>query len=194
MCETRYNPMCETQYSIVLDVETTGFMCKSKPCRIVSICWEVVDDEQKMVTTMKYFHIKPIDFIIPQAAINIHGITNEYVRLHGEPIEFVFAEFTKDIIKYSPKTIVAHNIIFDLSVIHSELKRLQCKGIGTVKMLKNMKQYCTMKEGKSKLGLMKLPKLCDLYERLLSKKMENMHDACADTAACRECYLKIKEM
>jgi DNA polymerase-3 subunit epsilon len=180
-------------FSIVLDVETTGFMRKNNPCHIVSICWEIVDDEQNSVTTMKHYHIKPDNFVIPQAAINIHGITNEYVRLHGEPIEFVFAQLSKDIQKYNPETIVAHNITFDLSVIHAELIRLQGKGISIIKMLKQMKQYCTMKEGKSKLALDKWPKLCDLYESLLSKKMVNMHDACADTAACRECYLKMKE-
>jgi DNA polymerase III epsilon subunit-like protein len=184
----------EVKFSLVLDVETTGFMRKNNPCRTVSICWEIVDNSKKCVSTMKNYYIKPDNFTIPQSAINIHGITNEFAHAQGEPIAFVFAMLAKDMNQYKPKTVVAHNISFDMSVILSELTRLQGKGIATMTALKNMKQYCTMHQGKIKLGLAKKPKLCDLYERLLSKKMTNMHDARADTAACRECYLKIEEI
>lgn len=169
---------------IVFDTETTGL---SKKCRLVSICWEIL--ESSVVVCRQHYFIKPDNFVIPYAAVRIHGITTEMADRKGKSIQYVMSQLAEDIHRYDPTVLVAHNISFDCSVVLEELKRLQRGNV--VHAFNTMERFCTMRVAKKKLQLPKNPKLCELYKILTKKDMVGMHDAEADVMACRECYLEL---
>lgn len=185
------------QYGIVFDVETTGLPrggdwknnMHFNTCRLVSIGWEVIDMGKKEVLEKKHFYAKPKNFVIPENARNIHGISTEMARNLGENIEKILQHFISDIIKYNVDTIIAHNINFDMNVLCNELNRLGF--LRTLNRIRRLEKVCTMKVGRQKMKLKKNPKLCDLYTMLTSKTMEKQHAADADTRACTECFFNL---
>ncbi len=182
---------------IVFDVETTGFPrghdWKKKEnyqsCRMVSIAWEVVDINEKKVVDKKHYYIKPRGFVIPQKAIDIHGITNEKAKELGKNIEFIMSDFFNDVKKHNVTKIIAHNINFDINVLFSEL--YQIGFMKTLYTVKTLTPICTMREGKKHLNLKRNPKLCDLFHLLTQKDMDVQHSADADTRACTECAFNL---
>lgn len=104
---------------IIFDTETTG-LSPSEGHRIIEIgCLEIAD----LVPTGNHFqvYINP-ERVVPDEAIRIHGITNEYladkpVFAHPAVVD-AFLEFVGD------RPLVAHNADFDKGFINAELARL----------------------------------------------------------------------
>ena len=102
---------------IVLDTETTGLEV-SQGHRIIEIgCVEVVNRK----LTGQHFHryLNP-ERDIDEGAIEVHGITNEY--LLDKPLFKEVAEEFLDFIKGSE--LIIHNAPFDVGFINNELKLL----------------------------------------------------------------------
>jgi DNA polymerase III epsilon subunit-like protein len=53
------------------------------------------------------------------------------------------------------------------------------------------RELCQLKKAN---GTLKLPKLAELHIKLFGKNFTNAHDALADTVACMNCFLKIKNI
>ncbi len=113
-----------TNRLVVLDTETTG-LNPQEGHRIIEIgCVELVNRR----LTGKRFHayINP-ERIIDAGAIEVHGITNQF--LDDKP---VFAEVVKDFIAFiQGAELVIHNAPFDVGFINYEFSRLN-DGTGTV--------------------------------------------------------------
>ncbi|MEE4244163.1 MAG: DNA polymerase III subunit epsilon [Kangiellaceae bacterium] len=115
---------------IVLDTETTGLE-PSQGHKIIEIgCVELIDRK----LTGRHFHVylQP-DREIDQGAIDVHGITNEFLsdkpRFHDVVDDFL--AFVKD------SELVIHNAPFDIGFLDWELKCLNgSKG--------DMSDYCTV--------------------------------------------------
>lgn len=103
---------------IVLDTETTGLE-PSQGHRIIEIgCVELVNRR----LTGRHFHqyLQP-DREIDEAAIEVHGITNEYLK--DKPH---FAEIAADYLDFiRGAELIIHNAPFDVGFINSEIKRLE---------------------------------------------------------------------
>ena len=153
--------------------------------RIVSISWIVT--QQHQVVTQAYFVIKPDGFLIPQESTNIHGITTEHANEKGVEISVVFSHL-KDILPMC-STMVAHNVLFDINVLKSELFRYNEASL--LSTIDSMKAVCTMKKGKHVLNMKSYPKLSVLYKALYDEEMQNAHDAQYDTYYCYKCYIKM---
>jgi len=173
---------------IAFDTETTGL---SKNDHIVSICW-IVYKKGEEIDRQSYI-IKPLDYIIPQVTINIHGITNEMANTEGVDILGVLHMFNESL--GMSDIAIGHNLSFDMRMIAQEMVRYSC--------LQNIikSQSCTMKMGKpitniksfNKNGrpFVKSPKLIELYIYLFGEEFDGQHNSTADTIACARCYFKM---
>ncbi|MCP3669686.1 MAG: DNA polymerase III subunit epsilon [Gammaproteobacteria bacterium] len=102
---------------IVLDTETTGLEPKQGH-RIIEIgCVELV--ERRLTGNVFHQYLQP-DREIDTAAVEIHGITNEF--LEDKPR---FCDIAQDFMDYvSGAELIIHNAPFDVGFINSELLRL----------------------------------------------------------------------
>lgn len=106
----------ETQL-VVLDVETTGFR-PDEGHEIVELAAQKILRDQ----VLEEFHAlvrasRPLD---PEV-IRIHGITDELLALEGKAPQDVFPAFVTFI---GGRTLVGHNIAFDLGFLNAHLMRL----------------------------------------------------------------------
>ena len=176
---------------IVFDVETTGIPTKRNAsfrelsvydnARIVSIAWIVLDGNSRI--DQQYHIIKPNKFIIPEGAIKVHGITNEFAHQVGISIEKCIRYIREVFAKYNIVRFVAHNVSFDFNVILSELHRYG-NAHDMISRFFRTERYCTMKAGREYMQIKKFPRLSDLYVNLTQKTFEGAHNAAADAEAC----------
>jgi len=99
---------------IVLDTETTGLE-PSEGHRIIEIgCVELV--ERRLTRNNFHQYLQP-DREIDQGAVNVHGITNEFLR--DKPR---FADVAEDFIAYiQGAELIIHNASFDVGFLDNEL-------------------------------------------------------------------------
>ena len=186
---------------LFLDTETTGLPknqysnALESPGNwpdIVSVSWSVYNNRQHEF--IRYFIIKPHDWIIPQESTNIHGITHEYANEHGASLGYVLEELSKDLSESD--IVVAHNMQFDKNVLFASYKwRL------------NMNPWhfwpkdeiCTMLLSENELKLpskfpkptklYKSPSLKELYEKTFMEKMpQGAHNSKQDVECLSAIY------
>lgn len=102
---------------IVLDTETTG-LDPSQGHRVIEIgCVEVVD--RKLTGNHYHVYINP-QRVVPEDAIAVHGITNEF--LADKP---VFADIAASFFEFvQGAELVIHNAPFDMGFLNHELRVL----------------------------------------------------------------------
>jgi DNA polymerase-3 subunit epsilon len=101
---------------VVLDTETTGLDPKNH--RIIEIgCVEMMD--RRLTGNDYHQYIQP-DRLIEEAAIEVHGITNEF--LENKPH---FAEIADTLVDYlKDAEVIIHNAPFDVGFLDAEFGRL----------------------------------------------------------------------
>lgn len=187
-------------YCVVLDVETTGLI-KDKKLRpsqksiqekndnfpyVVEISWAILSRNKELIKDGHYLINPGID--IPQAAINVHGITNDKAKSEGIGIKEVLEEFSKDV--QQCKAIVGHNIMFDKYVLEAE-----CIRNGLKKPFINKNVYCTMKMGKTVMSQGKPPKLDELCIHLFGNGIRphlKSHSSLYDSFFTAHCFFLMK--
>jgi DNA polymerase III epsilon subunit-like protein len=126
-----------------------------------------------------------MDFVIPPEATAIHGITNQEACASGYAIADVVAAMRADLL--ACKCLVAHNISFDFGVVLYELYRIRERGM--INHMFGCERLCTMRLGKERLGLKKMPRLGELYAALFDGRvLEGAHNAAVDTDCCVQCF------
>lgn len=173
---------------LIFDTETTGLPKNSSikaelkqdnwP-HIVSIAWLVLDTQTNEVLFKKKYIIKP-KWPIPQASIDIHGITSEYATTFGVELSRAISEF----LSVEHDALVAHNINFDINVINHALKWDLLCALPVYKY-----KYCTMELSKDICKLprwtgngYKNPKLSELFFFTFQKQPTGrLHDCLYDT-------------
>jgi DNA polymerase-3 subunit epsilon len=174
---------------LFFDTETTGFPNPKSPPEIVQIGAILQDVKSLRILGEINLIVKPVG-VIPQACIDIHGITNELAAARG--INSLAADKLFAFFVQQADEIVAHNIKFDTDVINGVWKSSAAAILGKAR-------YCTMLEGaklnipKRHAGRSKWPKLSDAYMHFYGEEFSNAHDAMADVRACRDVYLKLTE-
>lgn len=184
---------------LFIDTETTGL---PKPAgadferwpRIVQLAWSVYDNEGNLDDVNSHI-IYPADFVIPQDAALIHGITTDRAKKEGVSLFRVLPQLNHDIGR--SESIIAHNADFDLPIVHTEFMR--CK-IETTLLKKQ--QFCTMKTPgivnyckipKSSGYGYKWPTLMQLHSHLFMTEFSGSHNAHADVEACAKCYFELRK-
>lgn len=188
---------------LVFDTETTGLPKRNNASPeetylfpyIVQLSWLVYNTGNNKLESVKDKIIKlPENIQIPKKATEIHGITQEQMLTHGEPITHVLNTFMHDI--SSCTYIIAHNLKFDKTMIEVECIRNKInKSLSDYRKL----EYCTMRNGKELCNIsrmnhitqkmdLKLPKLIELHEWLFKETPENLHNSLIDVLVCFRCF------
>ena len=183
---------------LVFDTETTG-LPKSRNSSIYSsdewpyiiqMGWIIYDTDTKEINTFSHIVKCPID--PSPESVAIHHITKEQIEDEGIDITYVIELFRQCV--DNSDVVVAHNISFDKRMIMVECIRNQFPPI-----FANVREYCTMKDGKSIANILKtspsgrqyfkFPKLTELHEALFKTVPSGIHDALVDTMICLRCYM-----
>jgi DNA polymerase III epsilon subunit-like protein len=167
--------------------------------RLAELGFILVEDGQTIETL--HAIVKPDGFEIPEAAAEVHGITQERALEEGSPIAVVMQEFKKAIDQAD--LIVGHNISFDRKIVGAEFMRLDFEECP----LHGKPRICTMhtttnfvkapKKPNKKTGRVpkgyKWPTLQELYVKCFGKDFENAHNAMADIEATVRCYFELRK-
>jgi len=187
---------------ICFDVETTGLPPPGglkEPFElwphIVQLSWIKYCPDSQEVCTMRDLIVDP-KVTIPPSACDIHGITNEKAEKEGVSIREALHQFFLDCDGCC--TVVAHNLNFDMRMVHAECTRHKLENTLTpipcrVCTMKSNIQRCKI-EKRSRKGNVyyKYPRLIELHEHLFGRGEYRLHDALVDCILCLRCYLHIE--
>lgn len=164
---------------IVLDTETTGLE-PSQGHRIIEIgCVEIVD--RKLTGNHYHQYIRP-DREIDEGAIEVHGITNEF--LADKPS---FEQIVDDFLEFvSGAELVIHNAPFDVGFIDAELARLTPKR-GVISALCKVRDTLVMAREKHPGQKNSLDALCKRYG--VDNSQRDLHGALLDAEILADVYL-----
>lgn len=188
---------------VFFDTETKNLPDFNKRARdpsqphIVQLAAILTEDDGKVVESCNFL-VKPDGWTIPQEAIDVHGITNEYATEKGHPEEQVVSHFYK-LLKLS-QLMVAHNIQFDKFLARIALRRYDIFTDAEDEWWKKFPQFCTMKATTDICKLpsqygrgFKWPKLSEAYQHIFQTELTGAHDALADVVACKDIYFWLKK-
>jgi DNA polymerase III epsilon subunit-like protein len=198
---------------LIFDTETSGLIPKhtvplDEQPYVLQLSYIVYDVETNRVIKVVDWIIRPPEHVVIQPIITeITGITREICDSQGVPIELALRAFNEDYERCD--LIVAHNIEFDSEMIRIEVMRNSDLGTTWSSLIKTMfpldnskPTYCTMIHGRGICNIqrtqpsgrtwIKPPRLEELYERLFSKKPQNLHNALVDTYVCLRCFVKMR--
>lgn len=188
---------------LFLDCETTGI-----PDRAAK--WDVDFMQYPHVVQMAWIHgckveshiIRPDGWEIPDETVEIHGITNEYAKEHGEPFASVVDMFVRDC--HEAGLICGHNIHFDTSIIKANILRelgreyYDASDVETAlykgKRIDTMRSTMKWVDARNSWGKLKFPSLGELYARCFPGEKFQAHDALEDTKAVARCLPVIVEL
>ena len=156
------------------------------------------DTEMEKITKVRDHIIKlPSRVFIPPSATKIHGINREISNSKGITIKKALKEFTTDLM--ASNLLIAHNIVFDKSIISAEYNRNNL--IDWMARWRGTK-ICTMKLGNPLCNikyihpvtgklLTKYPKLIELHQHLFNNKPKNLHNSLIDVYVCFRCFYRL---
>jgi DNA polymerase III epsilon subunit-like protein len=178
--------------ALIIDVETTGLpdfgtlaygqypsyesLDNYNSSRVVQLSMMVCNEKLDPME-MFDFIIKSDGFVIENS--NFHGITNEISLEKGIMFSDVALILSQQLKKVSH--IIAHNAMFDINIIKSELYRLSMNSL--IQEINSKQILCTMKEtkkivrAKNKYDRVKDPSLAELYKFAVGKDIENAHNS-----------------
>lgn len=163
---------------IVLDTETTGLE-PEQGHRIIEIgCVELID---RRLTGNDYHQYLQPDRLIDEAAMEVHGITNEF--LEDKPR---MVDIADDFIEYiNGAELIIHNAPFDVGFINAELALLgngqRLKDFASVTDSLEMARHMHPGQRNS------LDALCKRYE--IDNSQRELHGALLDARILAEVYL-----
>ena len=164
---------------IVLDTETTGLEA-SQGHRIIEIgCVEL---ENRRLTGNHYHQYINPQREIDQGAIEVHGITNEF--LNDKPL---FARVAADFVEFvRGAELIIHNAPFDLGFLDAELKRLPQQQ-GPMSGLCSVVDTLVMARAKHPGQRNNLDALCNRYD--VDNSQRDLHGALLDAEILADVYL-----
>ena len=163
---------------IVLDTETTGLEPKQGH-RIIEIgCVEMID--RRLSGNNFHQYLQP-DRKIDDAAVEVHGITNEF--LEDKPR---FADVVNDFIDYIRGTeLIIHNAPFDIGFLDHEFKR--CEQGVTMDELASVVDTLIMARRLHPGQRNSLDALCKRYD--INNSHRTLHGALLDSEILADVYL-----
>jgi DNA polymerase III epsilon subunit-like protein len=177
---------------LVVDTETTGrFVSGRPPPRLVAVAWVLCDGRGAPVDERAVGGV-PAGFSIPQAAVEVHGITTADARREGVALLDALAALAHAAAR--AELVVAHNLAYDRRIIAGE-----CERAGCADPLAPLPGWCTM-EGSTRFcgirrrGGYKWPTLSELHLALFGCPYGGAHRALEDARACARCFFALVEL
>jgi DNA polymerase-3 subunit epsilon len=184
---------------LFFDTETTGLpkdwklSARESPFNypdIVSLAWILMDEDRTMIQS-QYSLVKPTEWIIPEDATAIHGITQEQAEKEGRPLAEVMVDFWKAV-SYAD-IVIAHNMKFDRNVVINATRWRLDQEPPSMKTI-----FCTMQTTVQLCKLpapsgrgFKFPKLSELYAHLYGKQPDALlHNSLEDTRILVACFFQ----
>tara|TARA_R110000850_G_scaffold23358_1_gene69094 strand:+ start:25806 stop:26348 length:543 start_codon:yes stop_codon:yes gene_type:complete len=170
------------------DTETTGFPSNSrkaddpKQARLVQLAAQLVTADNR--TVMEFSLIINPGVPIPEAASNVHGITDEIAQKYGVS-EATAVDFFLNLRAHCDAD-VFHNAAFDRKIMSHAIER---RGKDGSKVMAEVKSLCTMLQVKGK-GHQKA-NLAYCMREFFDEDHALAHDAMADTVACRRVFFHL---
>ena len=164
---------------IILDTETTGIDPKQGH-RIIEIgCVEMID--RKLTGNHYHVYINP-QRVVEQEAINVHGITNEF--LADKP---VFRTIADDFLAFiRDAELIIHNAPFDIGFINHEFSLLR-RGFASVEKYCGVIDTLVLARKKHPGQKNNLDALCKRY--FIDNSSRTLHGALLDSEILAEVYL-----
>jgi DNA polymerase-3 subunit epsilon len=163
---------------IVFDTETTG-LDPLQGDRLVEIgCIELVN----RFPTGKVFHcyFNP-QRDMPEAALNIHGLTSEFLKDKA-----LFADKVEELLGFlGDAQLVAHNAMFDLGFLNAELERAGRAAVNRERMVDTL----VIARRKHPGGANRLDDLCERYA--IDNSRRTKHGALLDAELLAEVYVEL---
>jgi DNA polymerase III epsilon subunit-like protein len=187
--------------TLIFDVETTGLLPKKKGDEmphIIQLAYILYDTDRERILEVFNEYIKvPEGVIISPLITDLTGITQEMSEA-GVPVEEALMLFYK---AYTDADLlVAHNIVFDLTVIQS-IASTKWRQLAVALNEKTKPIYCTMDQGINRCRIertnsrgvyLKQPKLVELYIHLFGgEPPKGLHNAFMDVLCCLRCFVKM---
>lgn len=207
------NPIRPRNLLLSFDFETTGFPNFKDPSdhpnqpHIVQIGAILVDLDTREEISVLEVIVRPTDWIIPDEAAAVHGITTERALAEGIPEVEALTELLSlwGAGDKSPVPRVAHNRSFDDRIARIGLKRFI--GVEAADAWKSAPGHCTAilstpivkcpPTEKMKLAKRfhhKTPTLTEAYTHFFGEGFDGAHSALADCRACLRVYLAILDL
>lgn len=163
---------------LVLDTETTGL--EPTTHRIIEIgCVEMID--RRLTGNNYHEYIQP-DRLIDEAAIEVHGISNEF--LEDKPR---FAEISAGLMEYlQGAEVIIHNAPFDVGFLDAEFARLSADAVTTAGLCE-ITDTLVMARTKHPGQRNSLDALCGRYD--IDNTRRTKHGALLDAEILAEVYL-----
>jgi len=171
-----------TLRQVVLDTETTGLNPREGH-RIIEIgCVELID--RRLTNNSFHVYINP-DRVIDDGAIEVHGITNEF--LQDKPR---FEDIVDDYLAFTEGAeLIIHNAPFDVGFLNHEFSLL--KGRNTLKVKDKSTVFDTLPFARKKHpgARASLDALCKRYG--IDNSHRELHGALLDAEILAEVYLSM---
>jgi DNA polymerase-3 subunit alpha len=187
----------DTEMFLIFDTETTGLPKKWKAPlddfdnwpRMVQLAWQCHDIEGNFLFAKNHV-ITPDGYTIPDDVVAVHGISTEIAHEKGIPLEDALRDFMEDV--RNSKSIVGHNVSFDINIVGCELLRCEMDEQELVKAssldtMTGSKEFCDLK----RRGQLKNPTLTELHTKLFGVPFAEAHNAAADVEATSRCFLEL---
>lgn len=165
---------------IVLDTETTGLE-PSQGHKIIEIgCVELVN--RKLTGRHYHQYIRP-NREIDQGAIDVHGITNEFLTDKPE-----FSTIAKEFIDFvDGAELVIHNAPFDVGFLNHELNQLKSRPFKPVDITSSVVDSLVLARKKHPGQKNNLDALCKRYG--VDNSQRDLHGALLDAEILADVYL-----
>lgn len=152
----------------------------------VQISWLVYSPQGSLIKQEDHY-INDNDFKITPSAQEIHGITHQFLKEHGQPRHQVMQLLAKDIHQYNP-ILVGHFMELDFHVISADFFRS-----GVENPAQSQKTFCTMLATKSFIHnpQSNYLRLGDLYQLLFHTELLHQHNALIDATATAKCFFEL---
>lgn len=154
---------------LIVDTETNGF---GRELHLASLALIFTDAD--MAVEHEYATlIRPDGWSMDPKAIAINGLTDERLASEGAPVLGPLHVWTMGLAW--GRTVVAHNLDFDLNVMRIEMERIGMAAPSPARSI------CTMLKSRAACGK---GKLTDAHLALCGSTFPDAHDAMADARAC----------
>lgn len=171
--------MSEILREIIFDTETTGLKANDGD-RVIEIGAVELINRFPSGRTFHVF-INPEDREVHPEALNIHGISNEFLRDKPK-----FSDIADDFIEFfSIGSLIAHNATFDTGFLNAELRRLGKPPIEQDRVIDTLQ----LAKRKHPMGPNSLDALCSRYNIDNSKREK--HGALLDSEILAEVYIEL---
>ena len=152
----------------------------------IQVSWIIFTNDGQEIKQENHF-IKEDDFTIAPSALEVHGITYDFLRANGKRRKEVLTLLANDFEAYQP-LVVGHFMELDARMIGADFFRS-----GIANPLEKLPAFCTMR---ASAHLVNNPRfmflrLFDLYKELFKCELLNQHNALVDARATAECFFEM---